>query len=453
MNFNQLVALFEAKGTKPGERYFNAKAQEGPSGITSSPIGKDNYNPEKAEFKQKDPADTGGYDVAAVIGLLSKGLQLLKNDDVFEDQMRGIMNGFKRNRHQISAYQESVLKSKPKVIDNQWGEINRLTKILNNPQYDAITNTEKKKGGFTSTESPTTSRLSQDRAQFQADLAKVKALKDENEAILNAVYDDVDGVTERNEELNNEYLEQLLTAVKHTTKRLYTKLSDEIREGSDEPHKMKPITMHDLDWSMLEKRITKDAEAQLQLLEMLGLEDGKNPLIRFMEIQEENYNDARDRYYQLRRGDNYSVTTDQLYQNLPLFRFVNFLSNSILKAPKIALTTKQKKSVDGATSDGGGMFDRLGAINNERQFEELKPALIEYVDGLDLDEGQKRAIKQLANGKFVVRRGAPNAAFKIRSLLKTAQITESFDDYAIKILRSSQINYDDYKLDMIEVLS
>lgn len=431
MNFNQLVALFEAKGTKPGERFFNTKNQEGPSGISSSPIGKDNYNPEKAEFKQRDPADTGGYDVAAVIGLLSKGLQLLKNDDVFEDQMRGIMNGFKRNRNQISAYQESVLKSKPKVIDNQWGEINRLTKVINNPEM----------------------RQHKDWGKYDAELRKVTAMKNENEEILNSVYDEVDGVTERNEELNNEYLEQLLTAVKHTTKRLYTQLSNEIREQDDAPHKMKPITMHNLDWSMLEKQVSKDAVAQLQLLEMLGGSDSKNPLVRFMEIQEENYNQARDRYYQLRRGDNYSVTTDQLYQNLPLFTFVNFLSHAVLKAPKIPLTTKQKKTVSGATSDGGGMMDRLGAINNERQFEELKPALLEYIDGLELDDTQKNALRQLANGKFVVRKGSPNAAFKIRSSLKSSQITESFDDYASKLLAANRFDIDDYKLNMIEVFA
>lgn len=456
MNFNQLVALLEAKGTKPGERFFNAKKQEGPAGISSSPIGKDNYNPElrEREVRHKDDkGDLGGYDVASVIGLLSKGLMLLKNDDVFEDQMRGIMNGFKKNRHQISAYQESVLKSKPKTIDNQWGEINRLTKILNNPHYAAITNKENKKGGFTSTENQAESKLTNDRAKFQADLAKVVALKDENEAILNAVYEDIDGVTERNEELNNEYLEQLLTAVKHTTNRLYTKLSNEIREEGPEPHKMKPITMHELDWSMLEKQITKNADAQLQLLEMLGSADNKNPLIKFMEIQEQNYNDARDRYYQLRRGDNYSVTTDQLYQNLPLFRFVNFMSHSILKAPKIALTTKQKAKADNAISDGGGMMDRLGAINNERQFEEIKPDLLEYIDGLEVDDIQKNALRQLANGKFVVRKGAPNAAFKIRSSLKSSQITESFDSYARRILQVNRFDHDDYKLNMIEVFA
>jgi hypothetical protein len=453
MNFNQLVALFEAKGTKPGERYQSAKNQVGPAGITSSPIGKDNYNPEMRDREEKhkdDKGDVGAGDVAATIKLLSKALPLLKNDVVFEDQMRGIMNGFKKNRHQISAYQESVLKSKPKTIDNQWGEINRLTKILNNPKYEEVTN-KKVKGGFETSSKPMSSKLSNDREKFMTDLATVTAAKNENQAILDAVYDEVDGVTERNEELNNEYLEQLLTAVKHTTKRLFTQLSNEIREENGEPHKMQ-ITMHELDWDMLEKRVSKDAQAQLQLLEMLMGSDNKNPLVRFMETHENRYNEARDRYYQLRRGDNYSITTDQLYNNLPLFQFVNFLSHAILKSPKIPLTTKQKKLVAGATSEEG-MLGRLGAINNERQFDEIKPELMAYIDDLELDDTQKNALRQLANGKFVVRKGAPNAAFKIRSSLKSSQIEESFDDYAAKLLSKSRFDVDDYKLDMIELFS
>jgi hypothetical protein len=47
MKFEELVALVEAKGTKPGERYQNAMNAEGPTGVSSSPIGKSNYNPEK----------------------------------------------------------------------------------------------------------------------------------------------------------------------------------------------------------------------------------------------------------------------------------------------------------------------------------------------------------------------------------------------------------------------
>lgn len=449
MNFNQLAALFEAKGTKPGERYFNAKNQAGPAGIASSPVGKDSFNPELRTNDNRDPKDQGIANIVDVIRILSKGLMLLKNDDVFEDQMRGIMNGFKKNRNQISAYQESVLKTKPKLIDNLWGEINRLTKILNNPSFSDVG--RDKQGNVTSVGSA--GKTTKDRESFLADLNKTIASKDEHEAELNAVYDAVDEVTGRNEELNNEYLEQLLTTVKHTTNRLFKRLSDEINEEAGPAHKMQPISLEDLDWNMLEKEVNKNALAQLQLLEMLMSDDSeKNPLVRFMEVQEENYNEARDRYYQLRRGDNYSVSTDQLYNNLPLFKFVNFLSHVILKAPKIALTTKQKKMAKGA-EEGDGMMARLGNISNERQFDEIKPELLNYIDGLELDETQKNALRSLANGKFVVRKGAPNAAFKIRSSLKSSQITESFDDYAARIIQSARFDIDDYKLNMIEVFA
>lgn len=437
MTFNQLAALFcEAKGTKPGERYKNAMAQVGPSGMSSSPVGKDGYNPELPEYEQKDPPDKGMGDMVQIIQLIGKSLQLLKNDDTFEHQLKGIMNGFKKNRAQITAYQESVLKTKPKIIDNLWGQINRLTKILNNPSSDDS------KG-----------KTERDRESFIADLNKTIASKNEHEEELEAVYDAIDTITERNQEINNEYLEQLLSVVKHTTNRLYKQLSQELAEQSDQPHKMKPITMHDLDWASLDKQVSKDAMAQLQLLEMLmSKESSKNPLIKFMEIQEKRYNEARDRYYELRRGDNYSITTDQLYHNLPLFTFVNFLSQAALKSPKIPLTTKQKK-IAGNAESGDSMMNRLGAISNERQFDEIKPELLNYIDSLEIDDVQKNALRQLANGKFVARRGTPNAAYKIRSSLKSSQITESFDTLASRYLFSNRFDIDDYKLNMIEVFA
>lgn len=432
MNFNQLAALYEAKGTKPGERFHSAKNQAGPAGIGASPVGKDNYNPEMREVKPRhkdDKGDVGVRDIKDILTILSKGIQLLKNDDVFEHQMKGVMNGFKKNRSQISAYQESVLKSKPKVISNGYGEIARLTKIVNNPEMQERS----------------------DYNKYVADLNKAVAQNKEHEEELEAVYNDIDEVTLRNEKLNNEYLEQLLTAIKHTTNRLYTQLSQQIREDGDAPANRTPVELEDLSWEDLQGQLSKNALAQLQLLEMLMAPDKKNPLIQFMELQEQRYDEAKNRFYQLKKGDNYSVTTSQLYENLPLFTFVKFFSHAILNSPKIALTTKQKKLAKDASSDGG-MLDRLNHVSTENQFEALRPDLLKYIDGLELQDFQKEALRNLANGKFQVRKGAPNAAFKIRSSLKSSQITESFDDFASRLLRSYRFDTDDYKLDLIEVL-
>lgn len=427
MKFQQLAALYEAKGTKPGQRYHNVSNSEGPSGIAASPVGRsDNFELYKND--RKDPADKGNSDAASIIGILGKGLQLLKNDDVFTDQMKGIMNGFQKNRHQISAYQESILKSKPKTIDNLWGTINRLTKIVNDPKKQ-----EEK-----------------DYGKWVDELQSVIQTKDDAQAELDAVYDEIDGVTEKNEELNNEYLEQLITVIRHTTKRLYNQLTQKIQE---DPKLDKPLTMHDLDWDALQKKLASDSQAQLELLEMLtNADSSKNPLIAFLSLQEKKYDDARDRYFQLRRGDNYSITTDQLYRNLPLFTFVNFFAHTILKSPAIKLTTKQSKIAKDNQS-GDDMITRLSHVKSEREFEELKPELLEYIKSAKLDKMQKDAINNIANGKFVARKGAPNAAVKIRSLLKTANVNESFDFIFNNRLKGTKFNNTDFKLNIMEVFN
>ena len=82
MIFQDLYKLVtEAKGTKPGERLTNVKSGNGPSGISSSPIGKSNYNPELPDKIDNGPSDKGSRDFASVIGLLGKSFQILKNDE------------------------------------------------------------------------------------------------------------------------------------------------------------------------------------------------------------------------------------------------------------------------------------------------------------------------------------------------------------------------------------
>lgn len=428
MNFAELYALVESKGTKPGERFNTVKNTSGPAGFSSSPIGKSNYNPEVAERVSKDPADKGSSDATSVIRLLGKSFQVLKNDEVFQDQMKGILNGFKRNRHQISGYQESVLKTKPKTIDNLWGEINRLIKVVNNPEM----------------------KDRADHKDYLAELEEVKARKDEHQAELDDVTQQVENVAEKNEELNNEYLEQLLTVIKHTTKRLYHNQVQALQELGQSDLKT-TIPMHELDFDKLSKDITKSAEAQLQLLEMLMSDDGKiNPLLIFLELQEKSYDEAKNRFFEVKRGDNYSVTIEQLYRNLPLFALVNYFSHTILHAPEIKLSKKQDKRTKAGTNQGS-MVDRLGDIKTEAQFDAIKPDLIAYLDTLTIP--QKEQLKGIANGPFITRKGAANAAVKLRSSLISSNITESFDDLAASILSSHQYDEDDFKINLVEMIS
>lgn len=441
MKFEKLVNLVtEAKGTKPGERYFNARESDPTrqvdvgggkfvSPVSSSPIGKSSYNPTIEPRVNKDPKDMGGNAVST-IKLLGKAFQVLNNDEAFKDQMRGIMNGFKKNRHQISSHQESVIKTKPKVIDNLWGQINRLIKIVNDPKK----------------------REDPDHGKFVAELDEVKARKDEHQAELDEVETAVENITLENEEINDQYLDQLLVVVDNTARRLYKKLSDELLIDPKQS-KLSTIPINELDFDKLEKDVVKDSESQLQLLDMLISEDESiNPLHIFLNLQKERYDEAKNRFFEVKRGDNYSLSIEQLYTNLPLFSLVNYFSHTILRSPVIKLSTVQSKRAKQA-SGGDGILKRLSDVKTETQFDLIKPELIEYINDLDQSVSFKSMLLGLANGSFIGRRGSANAAIKIMSALRASNIEESFDKLFEKLINEKVWNDDDFKLDIMEVLS
>ena len=429
MTFQKLCkVILEAKDTKPGERFFTAQNSAGPAGISSSPIGKSNFNPLIEPRESKDPVDKGANAIST-IKLLGKAFQVLKNDEVFTDQMRGIMNGFKKNRGQISAYQESVIKTKPKVIDNLWGQINRLIKIVNDPK-------KREEGG-------------EDYDKFLAELEKVKATKDDHKKELDDVYAEIENVVGENEELNDQYLDQLLTVINHTANRLYKIQANQLQVDKEAPKTSIPL--HELDYEKLQAQVNKDAEAQLQLLELLASEDDSiNPLLIFLKLQDERYKEAKDRSFQLKNGDNYSITVDQLYNNLPLFALINYFSHTILRSPEIKLSKVQQKRANSSSSDGGGMLDRLSNVKTEAQFENLRPELIDYLNGLTVSN--KDTLLNMAKGPFNTRKGSANAAVKIRSSLKASNINEDFNKIATNLLKSYRFDEDSFKIDLIEVL-
>ena len=137
--------------------------------------------------------------------------------------------------------------------------------------------------------------------------------------------------------------------------------------------------------------------------------------------------------------------------NLPLVRLSNYYYSAVMKKPALTLSTNQSKVV--AQRTGDGILVRLDGVNSESQFDAMKPALIKHIETLDISPEQKTAINSLINGPFIVRKGSPNAAFKIRASLKSSHITESFDKRVQSILGSTGYDEDDFKLDMIEVFA
>ena len=99
----------------------------------------------------------------------------------------------------------------------------------------------------------------------------------------------------------------------------------------------------------------------------------------------------------------------------------------------------------------GGMLDRLGAVKNEREFEEIRPDLLAYIKKQKVDKETKKMLTNIAKGTFQPVRGRANAAIKIISSLKANSVMESFDDFASSILSNIKFDSKDYELDLMEL--
>jgi hypothetical protein len=201
----------------------------------------------------------------------------------------------------------------------------------------------------------------------------------------------------------------------------------------------------------LEKEINKNYEIQLYLLESLFTDDEKSPLRLFLNLQEERYKNSKENFFQTDRGDNYSIAVEQLYRNLPLFSLVNYFSHVILKSPPIKLNTKQSKRVK-SVGKGDGMVKRLENVKTEKQFEDLRSELLDYIKKLKIDKFKKDTMLNIAKQPFTPTRGKATAAVKLIGMLKSDNITESFDNLYESIIGNVSYDEDDYKLDMMEII-
>ena len=108
MKFSKLVKIItEAKGTKPGQRYFNVQNASSPAGISSSPVGKSG-NVEKVAPKSKwefnsvndlDKKSSSGFSESSRLWkAMTNAFGLLANDTTFQTQVNEIANEFDKNR-------------------------------------------------------------------------------------------------------------------------------------------------------------------------------------------------------------------------------------------------------------------------------------------------------------------------------------------------------------------
>ena len=323
---------------------------------------------------------------------ITKLFRLLMNDEVFASQVKSVLLGFKKNRYQVSPYQETILKTTPKKIETLSKIITRLTKYVNNPSNKT-------------------------KRDYQTTLNKLEdaiSAKNEGEELLGKTKEEIDQLISHNEELNSQYLEQLLMIVQHSANRILT------------------------------KNTVLDYEFKQRLENLLNSEDGSGETLSdFLDNAESDYQTAKERFSVLSDYGNGRTMVEQLYYNLPIYtlndNFFKVLSKSPLKIGK--------SSQNGDTS----LEAKLNSVKNEEQFLSLVPEIEEYLETTKLDPEKEGKIRDIMTRPFISRKGSPNSAIKIKNLMKT-KLNESFDEYYEKMLQESlDFDEDDFQTDLMEV--
>lgn len=351
------------------------------------------------------------------VKLVGKAFQLLKNDQVFSGQLRNIMDGFKKNRQQITPFQKDTIKTSPNIISNLEKRINNILKIVNDPKK----------------------RNAKDHGKFIQELNSVKSQRDNQSSLLKNSEQEIEQIIHKNEEMNSEYIDQMILAIRHTAKRLKDILE---RDG---------LGVNSSSEQLVDDRL-KDIDSQMGMLSRLQSDGDDNPIIQFLDSQEAEYQKAKTLFMDVRKGDNYVKSVEQLYMNLPLAFFINEFKKIIASSPKIKLSTSFKiDKEEEEESKETPMEQKLRNIKSESEFESIKPSIKKYIKKSKLSKDEKDSIMKIVNGPFIQRVGGKTSAERIIPILGTT-VSESFDNMFSRVIERTSYNDDDFKIDTIEIL-
>jgi hypothetical protein len=142
MKFQSLYKLLEAKGSKPGDRYYRTRTSDIAAPLPSrSPIGASNYNPELPEKQKRSlptPTDKGFRDERHALSTLKNTVRLLKVTPTFFNGLRDILKDFNQDiaKNSISSRQEMILTKYPVLMDRYWSKMDEKQQLLYRKRVD-----------------------------------------------------------------------------------------------------------------------------------------------------------------------------------------------------------------------------------------------------------------------------------------------------------------------------
>lgn len=391
MQFRKLAnaLIQEAKNEKPGSRYHSARNSSGPAGMSSSPIGRSDYNPAIDKSRTNAAPDIGASNVNNVEIVLKNAFRLIKGDAGFRNQVNKVLEAFTKKRKSISSAQEKILTINPGHIDTLNGKARRLESIIAALEDDPRA------------------------AKFTAELNGLIAQEEKYQNQLDVVIADVQDILAQNEESSLKAQDAIVKIIQATAEEEYDKL---VKGMTDEEKATTILNSFDqLDGIAFSDEALEQEELRIKILSALISEDeDTNPLFKFFYLAQQDYQNAlnSDAIFKKVKALTQNVTVENFFNKLPASRFLSFYNATRDDMPLRPLTGARRKQRAAASP----IREILNQIVDQETFDIHRPDLLQLITDLQVDEGRMNAIVDILNGPYM-RRGA-TAVQRLQGLLR-----------------------------------
>jgi hypothetical protein len=500
MKFQDLVLLIEAKGTKPGQRYKSAQDSTGPAGISASPIGRSDYNPEKRtndkrEFfdnsnvsKEQKAATKNAYqEESRMRSRMGTAFALLFNEPIFFKKFKKIISE-RLIIHQINAEDERNFNIFKDAVDRAKGKSTEAR----NEHDDYVKELRKWEEDKERSE----------EIKFHIENLKNSIKREKNSAMIKIYNDDLkvseNDLKEIRPENIDKAIKHLTTQVENAFKKLvaaeqreidhvnaYNELQDKIQKvtvdnlkSNDSVIKGIKILIQttadllideytskygdefaqqsnniDPDWDT----IPKDINEKLAMLAKLKTED--NPIFDFIDEltlrHEEFLTDMDERFF----NRNINITMMRGFEKLPAVIVAKYFND--IAGRGVERKTIPMQNLD--TSDAYSAFEqfkkRVKTLKDEDFWNKHKKGAMDMINLLPFTKFNKDSLKDLMSQPWSKnRRGqsiADQVIFRLESIKNEESRNmknESFDKFASKVLKNIEFDADDFKIDLMEIL-
>jgi hypothetical protein len=423
MKFQSLYKLLEAKGSKPGDRYYRTRTSDIAAPLPSrSPIGASNYNPELPEKQKRSlptPTDKGFRDERHALSTLKNTVRLLKVTPTFFNGLRDILKDFNQDiaKNGISSRQEMILTKYPVLMDRYWSKMDEKQQLLYRKRVDPYavpTSEEELLNGtdefkFVPTKSKDAKgKIKMKKVQVEPGINQLKALYEklkERYELVQSEVEDILGESEASEEYYREkvtsFIRKSAQAVKEEMLDIY---GDELRKASEEGT-ITPITIHsfdDLEKALEDKKKAEEENPLQDILDkiavldnLINVQEGESNVIEgFLDQYANSYMDAKDYFFSnnTKGSKELNQIITRVKEQLPLSKLKDFLNRirdeQPVRLPKVTAVKRAKQST--------GLSSLLSTIE-PGELLNRKEEIVNAINELDIDENRKNAAIGILN--------------------------------------------------------